>query len=63
MQMTAADLAYLKGESAAAQGDTPDMALQRAAECNYLAAGPARDAFVAGFLSVVGSAAGIQPVA
>lgn len=53
MLMTAADLAYLKGESAATQGDTPDMALQRAAECNYMAPGPVRDAFVSGFLSVV----------
>ena len=61
MQMTAADLAYLKGEAAAAQGDTPDMALQRAAENNYLAPGPARDAFMDGFLSVVGSASGNSP--
>jgi len=56
MQMTAADLAFMKGEAAAIQGDTPDMALQRAAENNYLMPGPVRDAFVAGFLSVVGSA-------
>lgn len=63
MQMTAADLAFMKGEATAAQGDTPDMALQRAAECGYLAPGPARDAFVDGFLSVVGSAAGTKPPA
>jgi len=63
MQMTAADLAYLKGEAAAVQGDTHALALQRAAENNYLAPGPARDAFVAGFLFVVGSAAGTRPAA
>lgn len=53
MQMTAVDLAYLKGESAGSEGDTPDMALQRASENNYLVPGPQRDAFVAGFLSFV----------
>lgn len=53
MKMTAVDLAYLKGESAVNKDDTPDMALQRAAENNYLAPGPQRDAFVAGFLSMI----------
>jgi len=53
MQMTATDLAYLKGEASAQSGDTPDMALLRVDEHGYRDAPPARrDAFVAGFLSM-----------
>lgn len=63
MQMTAADLAFMKGEAAAIQGDTPNMALQRAAESNYLVPGPQLDAFVAGFISVVGSVGDTPPAA
>lgn len=53
MQMTATDLAYLKGESSACKGDSSEIALQRAAENNYLVPNGLRDAFVAGFLSVI----------
>ena len=51
MMMTTADLAYMKGEAVVLPGDTPDMALQRAAESGYIAPGPQRDAFVTGFLA------------
>lgn len=53
MLMTTTDLAYMKGEASARPGDTPEMALQRAAENRYIAPGPQREAFVAGFLASV----------
>lgn len=53
MQMTAVDLAYIKGEASAQPGDTSDLVLQRATENRYLVPGPQRDAFMAGFLSIV----------
>lgn len=57
LQISAIDLAYLKGEASVQPGDTPMMALQRTEENNYLLAPDRqRDAFVAGFLSAVGSA-------
>lgn len=43
MQMTAVDLAYMKGEALVQPGDTPEMALQRAAESGYIAPGPQRE--------------------
>ncbi len=51
MQMTAADLAYMKGEAAVQPGDTAADALKRAAECGYLAPGERRTAFVEGFVA------------
>jgi hypothetical protein len=55
MLMTTADLAYMKGGASAQSGDTPEMALGRAAENRYIAPGPQRNAFVAGFLNSVGA--------
>ncbi|MBJ7314343.1 hypothetical protein ACFOLJ_23455 [Rugamonas sp. CCM 8940] len=56
MLMSAADLAYMKGEAAAQPGDaaTPELALAKAAEHGYLAADARRAAFVQGFLSALG---------
>lgn len=51
MQITASDLAFMKGESAAEPGDTTADALNRAAEHGYIAPGAQRDAFVAGFIA------------
>jgi hypothetical protein len=51
MQMTAADLAYMKGEAAVQRGDTAADALKRAAEHGYLAPGERRTAFVEGFVA------------
>ncbi len=51
MQMTAADIAYMKGEAAVQPGDSAANVLARAAECGYLVPGVQRDAFVSGFIS------------
>lgn len=51
MQMSAADLAYMKGEAAVQPGDTVADALKRAAEHGYLAPGERRTAFVEGFVA------------
>ncbi|HZV64529.1 MAG TPA: hypothetical protein VFG03_06440 [Telluria sp.] len=52
MLMSAADLAYMKGEAAAQPEDaaTPELALARTAEHGNLAADARRVAFVQGFL-------------
>lgn len=52
MQMTAADLAFMKGEAAVQEGDGKAQALKRATEQGYLVPNEAREAFVAGFISV-----------
>lgn len=51
MQMTAADIAYMKGEAAVQPGDTAADALKRAAEHGYLAPAERRTAFVQGFVA------------
>ncbi|AYH41797.1 hypothetical protein [Azoarcus sp. DN11] len=53
MQMTPADLAYIKGEASAQPADTSEQALERAAENGYIAPGPQRDAFLSGFLAAL----------
>jgi hypothetical protein len=56
MLISAADLAYMKGEAAAQPGGeaTLESALLKAAEHGYLAPDARRDAFVQGFLHVIG---------
>lgn len=51
MQMTAADLVYMKGEAAVQPGDRAANALVRATEYGYLVPGTQRDAFVSGFVA------------
>lgn len=51
MQMTAADLAYMKGEAAVQPGDTADDAMARAVEHGYLTPGDQRGAFIEGFVA------------
>ncbi len=58
MQMTAADLAYMKGEAAVQSGGSQAQALMRAAEHGYLVPGEQRDAFVAGFTNEASTRAG-----
>jgi len=53
MQMTAADVAFMKGEANAKPGDTADLCLQRAEQSGYILPGSVRDAFMAGFLNAV----------
>ncbi|MFC5301998.1 hypothetical protein [Azospira restricta] len=53
MQMTASDLAYMKGEAAVRPGDAVASALARAAEFGYLVPGEQRNAFVAGFMETL----------
>jgi hypothetical protein len=52
MLISAADLAYMKGEAAAQPGDeaTPERALAKASEHGYLVPDARRAAFVQGFL-------------
>lgn len=52
MQMTAADIAFMKGEAAAADAAQGINALDSAATHGYVVPGPQRDAFVSGFLGV-----------
>lgn len=56
MLISAADLAYMKGEAAAQPSDeaTPEHALNRAAEHGYLVPDARRAAFVQGFLHALG---------
>jgi hypothetical protein len=54
MLMSAADLAFMKGEAAALPGDGPDSALARAAEQGYVVPDAQRAAFVQGFLHALG---------
>jgi hypothetical protein len=56
MLISAADLAYTKGEAAAQPGDeaTAERALARAAEHGYLVPDGRRTAFVQGFLHALG---------
>ncbi|PRC93539.1 hypothetical protein [Solimicrobium silvestre] len=54
MLMSAADVAFMKGEAAARPGDGPDMALVRASEYGYIVPGAQRTAFVQGFLLAIG---------
>lgn len=51
MQITASDVAFMKGESAMQPGDTAADALNRAAEHGYIVPGTQRAAFVAGFVA------------
>lgn len=53
MQMTAADVAYMKGEAAVRPGDAASSALARAAEFGYLVPDEQRNAFVAGFMETL----------
>ncbi len=56
MLISAADLAYMKGEAAALPDDeaTVECALARAAEHGYLMPDARRDAFMQGFLHATG---------
>ena len=56
MLISAADLAYMKGEAAAQPGDqaTAECALAKATESGYLVPDARRDAFVQGFLHTLG---------
>lgn len=56
MLISAADLAYMKGEAAVQPGDeaTPERGLARAAEHGYLVPDARRTAFVQGFLHALG---------
>ncbi|PRC90595.1 hypothetical protein S2091_4702 [Solimicrobium silvestre] len=54
MLMSAADVAFMKGEAAARPGDGPDMAFVRASEHGYIVPGVQQTAFMQGFLQAIG---------